>query len=487
MSSWRVRIKSPRFPFEDSCREKKIESESAHADMAHRDELKSFLKKAASRSESDLKKLGCHAAGKLGKDEQSVAQLRAARKSRADDLAFSQATLRIVDGMLRWSLDEEIDSFNLPGAKTTMRAGMRRGLETSGEVVDSFKLEELKPNQITSFLTGVDDFLTPNKGLFRVDKETLKIGGSFTANKAQRFLLLIHGTFSNAENMVNGFINESGKAFLKSAANHYDEFLAFGHPTLSVSPMLNALDLARFLRGCDADIDIVCHSRGGLVARWWAECFDEIPSRKRKIVFVGSPLAGTSLAAPDRIKDVIDVMSNIATAIGTTAGVGATLVPFATPLLTACKAMMRLVSLLSSTVSKTPLIDAGMSLVPGLAGQSAVGNNEELIRLREFVIDAPRLQQYFFVSSNFETEAIGWQFWKALRKPLLRLADAGTNQLFKGPNDLVVDTNSMTSLSQKLTIEKSRIKDFGKNDQVHHLNYFDFPETNKFVADSLLK
>lgn len=466
---------------------KSIASEQDGSNKSHRDELKSFLETTASKQESALKKLGCHGAGKLGKDELSVSQLRAARKSRSDDLAFSQATLREVDGMLRWSLDEELDSFNLPGASSRKRAGLRRGIETAGEVVDSFKLEELKPNQITSLLTNVDDFLTPAKGLFRVDKKTLEIGRSFSGNKARRILLFVHGTFSNADNMVNGFKNNSGLEFLKTAAGQYDEFLAFGHPTLSVSPMLNALDLTQFLRGCDADIDVVCHSRGGVVARWWAECLDEIPTRKRRIVFVGSPLAGTSLAAPDRIKDVLDVMSNIATAIGTTAGVGANLVPFAAPLLTACKAMMRLVSLLTSKVSKTPMVDAGMSLVPGLSGQSAVGNNPELIRLREFVVNAPRLQEYFFVQSNFETEAIGWQFWKALRKPVLRLADAGTNQLFQGPNDLVVDTNSMTSLSQKLKIEKSRILDFGTNDRVHHLNYFDIPETNEFLAKALLK
>ena len=40
---------------------------------------------------------------------------------------------------------------------------------------------------------------------------------------------------------------DEGRTFLARAAAHYDRVLAFDHPTLSVSPILNALDLAQAL------------------------------------------------------------------------------------------------------------------------------------------------------------------------------------------------------------------------------------------------
>ena len=45
-------------------------------------------------------------------------------------------------------------------------------------------------------------------------------------------------------------------------------------------------------------LDIVCHSRGGgLIARWWHEAIRSEPSQRDKVIYVGSPLAGPSLAA----------------------------------------------------------------------------------------------------------------------------------------------------------------------------------------------
>src|SRR5208283_5185534 len=112
---------------------------------------------------------------------------------------------------------------------------------------------------------------------------------------------------------------------LGRAAKHYDQILAFDHPTLSVSPMLNALDLARRLDGSKADIDVVCHSRGGLVTRWWLEAFDR-PIGKRRAVLVGAPLEGTNLAAPPRLRYVLSWFSNLNRVVGA----AASMIPFLT-------------------------------------------------------------------------------------------------------------------------------------------------------------
>lgn len=117
-----------------------------------------------------------------------------------------------------------------------------------------------------------------------------------------RILLFVHGTFSKSEalfDQLNDPNFPAGRDFLGRALQHYAQVLAFNHPTISVSPLLNALDLARLLADTAADIDVVCHSRGGLVTRWWLEAFDRGPGRRR-VVLVGSPFAAR-VSLPHRV------------------------------------------------------------------------------------------------------------------------------------------------------------------------------------------
>ena len=54
-------------------------------------------------------------------------------------------------------------------------------------------------------------------------------------------------------------------------AKKYDNVIFFEHATLAVSPVINALELGRFFAGSAAQIDVIAHSRGGLIVRWWLE------------------------------------------------------------------------------------------------------------------------------------------------------------------------------------------------------------------------
>ena len=81
--------------------------------------------------------------------------------------------------------------------------------------------------------------------------------------------------------------NPEGGQLLDAAQQHYDQVLAFDHYTLSRGPILNALDLARLFAPSKAEIDIVCHSRGGLLTRWFFEVMDRLLDRKRRAVLVG--------------------------------------------------------------------------------------------------------------------------------------------------------------------------------------------------------
>ena len=94
---------------------------------------------------------------------------------------------------------------------------------------------------------------------------------------AGRTLVFVHGTFSNADNMLAEFTATShGKAFLNAADDgerKYDNIVFFEHATLAVSPVINALELGRFMAGSSGQIDVIAHSRGGLIVRWWLEAF----------------------------------------------------------------------------------------------------------------------------------------------------------------------------------------------------------------------
>jgi len=120
-------------------------------------------------------------------------------------------------------------------------------------------------------------------------------------------------------------------------------------------------------------------------------------------------------------------------------------------------------------------------LIPGLAGQSAVNNNHELNRLRLGPCAVNPL--YYVVKSNFETENPGWKFWRNFRKG--RMGDLAADIVFPGPNDLVVDTVSMTDLGEsdfKLKLAGAPC-DFGTSDTVWHCNYFQQQKTITYIIE----
>ena len=82
---------------------------------------------------------------------------------------------------------------------------------------------------------------------------------------------------------------------------------------------------------------------------------------------------------------------------------------------------------------------------PGLGGMSRIGNSPELDRLQD---DRPTLPQYFAISSDFSMEKVGWKFWRLFYDPLKRIEEKLAGIVFDGPNDLVVDTASMTYMTK---------------------------------------
>lgn len=129
-----------------------------------------------------------------------------------------------------------------------------------------------------------------------------------------RALLFIHGTFSNA----HGAFGEIPAGLMSALHQRYDgRVFALNHFTLSHDPEKNVRwfvdELQRLSPVSRLAVDIVCHSRGGLVARTLAHGFGSYTQDRvsvNRVVFVAAPNNGTLLADPDHIVKMIDRLTS---------------------------------------------------------------------------------------------------------------------------------------------------------------------------------
>jgi hypothetical protein len=127
-------------------------------------------------------------------------------------------------------------------------------------------------------------------------------------------LLLVHGTFSRAHSAF-GSMPEDLLGELH--ARYSGRVFAFDHFTLSHDPYENVRELvARIPDDQKLELDILCHSRGGLVSRVLAERAAEVglggrQITVRRVAFAGVPNAGTVLANAEHFGDLIDTVTNL--------------------------------------------------------------------------------------------------------------------------------------------------------------------------------
>jgi len=390
------------------------------------------------------------------------------------------------EGVLRWEIEA-------PGPAAASLPLRRRGRRVSdrplpGRVVEELKFTPVYGSDVAAFLSALDRRLNAARGL-----HSLAPDGKATRAEPKadvRVLLFIHGTFSKGGGLVAGLrASEPGRDFLAKAFERYDQVLCFEHETLCVGPFLNALDLARAFRGRGPKaLDVVCHSRGGLVARFWLEALGAAAEVPARVVFVGSPLLGTSLASPRRLRSGLDLLTNVAFTLEAATGLATP----AVPLLAGVAGLLKLFSSVMALASKAPVLDAAVALVPGLLAQARYGQdgreflkgNFELERLTAGLGEVP--SGYSFVKADFEPEDPAWRFWRYFMEPVPLLQNLGADRIFAGePNDLVVNTASMDALSPSLRGAGSALLDFGRTPTVHHLNYFRQPELGMFLAERL--
>ncbi|WP_432378277.1 esterase/lipase family protein [Duganella sp. P38] len=135
------------------------------------------------------------------------------------------------------------------------------------------------------------------------------------AARGRKVLLLVHGLFSSVE---GGFADLDLQALLQ---RYEGRVFGYDHWTVAKTPQQNALNLLQRLPP-DAgwELDILCHSRGGLVVRsLLTEGMADIAQARAgriagvgKVIFVAAANQGSPLASPDDIKQFLNVAAMLA-------------------------------------------------------------------------------------------------------------------------------------------------------------------------------
>jgi len=244
---------------------------------------------------------------------------------------------------------------------------------------------------------------------------------------------------------------------------------AFDHPTLSVAPWLNALALRDALTHCAAEFDFVGHSRGGLVISWLLRMAPQL--RARQALFVGSPLAGTSLAAPDKLRQALDTLASFADAVAEVAvKTGKVAPPGLQMLALGVGGLACVLGKVLELGSRTPLVDAAVGLVPGLLAQGRVNNNLELAQLYPL----PTGAELRAIGGSFQPAEVNeplWKLWKRVTHLKGQAMYYGADLIFDQPNDLVVDSASMNRLGDTV-LAAPQWENLGISAETHHTNYF---------------
>jgi hypothetical protein len=250
-----------------------------------------------------------------------------------------------------------------------------------------------------------------------------------------RVLLMLHGTFSRSTRDLNGL----GPSFHKWAQQHYGAILAFDHWTLSKSPEQNAEMLWRQLRELKLHemkqnaalppLDVITHSRGGLVARAFVELLadasEQRPGTKgmvRNVAFIGTPNCGTNLANPAHFGAAADMLVNLV---------------HIDPL-----GLYGRLSALLARMAASMTAEALIRQIPGLWAQNPRSMHEDgfLGRLQATAA-LPQGVTYSAVAANYEP---GGEM--NVMKLLKSAGDEVLDAFYKGWNDLVVDTSHVWSV-----------------------------------------
>jgi hypothetical protein len=182
----------------------------------------------------------------------------------------------------------------------------------AGKIANTF-LEDWESKHLQY---GIRDYLASN---YRAPAEYFDgRPDKWTELATDRTLLMIHGTFSRA----HGAFGELPPDVMAHIQTMYgNRVIAFDHFTVSHSPKENIERLVSMMpTGTSIDVDVICHSRGGLVARSLTEWQGPFPDgrdiRVHRTALVGTVNNGTILADVHNWNHLIDMLSTLINTVG---------------------------------------------------------------------------------------------------------------------------------------------------------------------------
>jgi hypothetical protein len=262
-------------------------------------------------------------------------------------------------------------------------------------------------------------------------------------------LWFVHGTFSTSH---GGFYRVPPDMLAELHRLYEGKVAAFDHPSLSVDPVENAAQLSQFLPdGVEMTMDVIAHSRGGLVARAMAgEPSGALPGiTVRKAVLVGTPNHGTALASPDHMMELLDRTTTLLNVIPP--GPASVVTEVLEAVITAVKVL-------------------GHAALKGLPGLASMDPGGEF--LTRFNAGASTGATYYAVAADFEPGG-------GLRSLARQARNLVMDRVFEdAANDLVVPTAGVFegSTDPGFPIPPERRLQFDRATGIDHGGYFDRPE-----------
>jgi pimeloyl-ACP methyl ester carboxylesterase len=273
-------------------------------------------------------------------------------------------------------------------------------------------------------------------------------------------LMFVHGTMS----VTHGAFHRLPKDAVAALHEAYSgRVFAFDHPTVSVTPTENARWLGTRLRDANLTVDVLAHSRGGLVARVLAEqpaAAGITPNELtvRNLVMVATPNAGTALAHKKHLGELVDTWTN-----------------------------------LLELVPDNAVTDV-LAIVVSVVKQLAVGALGGLDGLMSMNPDGDYLKGFLngpgapgFDGSGGKYVAVAADFEPAVGSSLGRFArDRVTDAVFEGaPNDLVVPRDGVFGANGSPRFPIENPVQIGAADAIDHSSYWVSDPALKLFAEAL--
>ena len=300
--------------------------------------------------------------------------------------------------------------------------------------------EKKRPYRLCRFAPGGSE--TRTSDLTTDDLRAL--GSARSVDEPERALLFIHGTFSTTD---TGFGQLPDDTLRDLHQAYGGRVFAFDHPTLSADPIDNVREfLSMVPDDVQLDLDLVAHSRGGLVARTLAGAHRDLPIASDRVrvgraVFAGTPNQGSKLTSPEHLPDLIDSYTTALNVL----------------------AFGPVAELLDAVIVGVKVLAHGS--VDGLEGLTAADPGGDFMPgLADDLGDT----KMFGLAADFEPPDPGFaEFLKA------RAVDG----LMGAEHDLVVTADSV----RLGAMNDTDFHQFAPNDAVHHSGYFEQVETQRLL------